>query len=196
MRIDHPTYVVRRMDDSDDHQDDAALWRDIAAGRPAAFARLMDQHGARFLAHALAVSGDRNLAEDAVQDVLLLLVERPALIAGISHPPGYVARMVRNRAIDLMRRQGRAVSDSAALADLALVAPGPDADADQAARLNAALAQLPPEQREVVTLKIVHGLTFAAIAETTGTTLNTAASRYRYALEKLTHLLEDPSHDS
>jgi RNA polymerase sigma-70 factor (ECF subfamily) len=51
--------------------------------------------------------------------------------------------------------------------------------------LAAAVAALPDAQREVVALKIDAGLTFAEIAAVTGTSLNTAASRYRYALEKL-----------
>jgi DNA-directed RNA polymerase specialized sigma24 family protein len=51
--------------------------------------------------------------------------------------------------------------------------------------LVAAVAALPEAQREVVALKIDAGLTFAEIAAVTGTSLNTAASRYRYALEKL-----------
>ena len=55
----------------------------------------------------------------------------------------------------------------------------------------AALAALPEAQREVVALKIDAGLTFAEIAVVTGTSLNTAASRYRYALEKLRGSLAD-----
>lgn len=51
--------------------------------------------------------------------------------------------------------------------------------------LAAAVAALPAEQREVIALKIDGGLTFAEIAAVMHTSLNTAASRYRYALEKL-----------
>jgi RNA polymerase sigma-70 factor (ECF subfamily) len=49
---------------------------------------------------------------------------------------------------------------------------------------------LPCEQREVVLLKIDGELTFAQIAVVMGTSINTAASRYRYALEKLRTELE------
>ncbi|HXI51758.1 MAG TPA: sigma factor-like helix-turn-helix DNA-binding protein, partial [Candidatus Saccharimonadales bacterium] len=48
-----------------------------------------------------------------------------------------------------------------------------------------ALAELPTEQRAVVHLKLWEGLTFEAIAEALGLPLNTAASRYRYAIDKL-----------
>ena len=51
--------------------------------------------------------------------------------------------------------------------------------------LAAAMAELPPDQRAVVHLKLWERLTFDAIAETLDISLNTAASRYRYAIDKL-----------
>ena len=48
-----------------------------------------------------------------------------------------------------------------------------------------ALLDLPPDQRAVVSLKLWHGLTFQDIADALDISLNTAASRYRYALDKL-----------
>jgi RNA polymerase sigma-70 factor (ECF subfamily) len=57
-------------------------------------------------------------------------------------------------------------------------------------RLERALLSLPAEQREVISLKIDGELTFAQIAEVIGVRANTAASRYRYALEKLRAALE------
>jgi RNA polymerase sigma-70 factor (ECF subfamily) len=55
--------------------------------------------------------------------------------------------------------------------------------------VSGALAALPEEQRAVVHLKIWEDQTFAEIAETLGIPANTAASRYRYALDKLEGLL-------
>jgi hypothetical protein len=52
-------------------------------------------------------------------------------------------------------------------------------------RLTVSGVALPAAQREVIALKIDGGLTFAEIAAVIGTSANTAASRYRYALEKL-----------
>lgn len=57
--------------------------------------------------------------------------------------------------------------------------------------LQDALATLPADQREVVVLKIWGGLTFAQIADVGGISANTAASRYRYAIEKLEAILSD-----
>jgi RNA polymerase sigma-70 factor (ECF subfamily) len=62
--------------------------------------------------------------------------------------------------------------------------------------IEAALGQLPADQREVVVLKIWAGLTFVQIGETLAISPNTAASRYRYALIRLeTELSEEVAHD-
>ncbi len=56
--------------------------------------------------------------------------------------------------------------------------------------LQQALGELPDEQREVVMMRIWSGMTLEEIGTATGVTLNTAASRYRYALQKLRQLLK------
>ena len=61
-----------------------------------------------------------------------------------------------------------------------------------------ALGKLPPSQAEVVVLKIWEEMTFAEIGEVLGQSPNTAASRYRYALQKLSqtlHTLAEIYHD-
>jgi RNA polymerase sigma-70 factor (ECF subfamily) len=56
-------------------------------------------------------------------------------------------------------------------------------------RILSSLDQLPPEQRETVLLKIYAGLTFEEVAKLTGVPAPTCASRYRYAIQKLSQLL-------
>jgi RNA polymerase sigma-70 factor (ECF subfamily) len=56
---------------------------------------------------------------------------------------------------------------------------------DDRLALEKALRALPPEQREVIHLKVFEGHSFHEIAELTGESINTGASRYRYAMEKL-----------
>ena len=63
-------------------------------------------------------------------------------------------------------------------------------DDDWREQVQAAVKRLPPEQAEVVVLKIWEEMTFAEIAEVLGESLNTTASRYRYALEKLSRSLQ------
>ena len=56
------------------------------------------------------------------------------------------------------------------------------------------LANLPPEQREVIVLKIWHGMTFEAIGELFEISPNTIAGRYRYGLDKLRYCLKGKSY--
>ena len=85
----------------------------------------------------------------------------------------------------------------ARLADCLKRSPPSASDLDPIARrefhqgLQAALERLPPEQREVVSFRLAGGLTFAQIAETQEVSTQTAASRYRYGLEKLRLLLKE-----
>jgi RNA polymerase sigma-70 factor (ECF subfamily) len=62
-------------------------------------------------------------------------------------------------------------------------------DDEEASLLRDAVANLSPKLREVVVMKTWGGLTFAQISETLAISQNTAASRYRYALEQLAHEL-------
>ena len=64
-------------------------------------------------------------------------------------------------------------------------------DSLDARALQRALSELPEEQREVVTLKIEGQLAFAEISQVLRISQNTAASRYRYALEKIRTALGD-----
>jgi RNA polymerase sigma-70 factor (ECF subfamily) len=63
-------------------------------------------------------------------------------------------------------------------------------DKDVARVVTQSLATLSEEQREVVTMHVWGGLTFAQIAEATDTSINTVAARYRYALKALQRRLE------
>jgi RNA polymerase sigma-70 factor (ECF subfamily) len=65
-----------------------------------------------------------------------------------------------------------------------------DGDRAAALALQAALAELPDEQRETVIMRIWSGLTLEEVSVITSVPLNTVASRYRYALEKLRERLK------
>jgi RNA polymerase sigma factor (sigma-70 family) len=62
--------------------------------------------------------------------------------------------------------------------------------ADDTARVGRALRELPDDQCEVIVLHLQGGLTFKAIAEALGVSINTVQSRYRYGVEKLRILLK------
>jgi len=99
----------------------------------------------------------------------------------------YLLRLAHNAAVDLMRR--RATRDRTRdqfAGEVNPFAPTDDPD-EQVFRqeLAVALGELPEEQRAVVHLKLWEGLTFEEIATALDISRNTAASRYRYGLNKL-----------
>lgn len=112
---------------------------------------------------------------------------------GVPPAPGLVFGLIRRRAIDLARRNVRRLKRETAAQEAApqeWFAPEIE-DRERARLLQDALERLPVAQREVVTLKVWGDLTFAEIAEALDIPANTAASRYRYALEELRKLTRE-----
>ena len=155
------------------------LLAQLVAGREDAFAALYDRYGVALYRVAFAVLDSRESAEDAVQDVFASLVRSRRKLAEVENLRAYLFAALRRAAarIGAKRQAQPLVGDVAA--------PVRPVDVEQAATLERALASLPAEQREIIALKIDGDLTFAEIAALLGVSANTAASRYRYALEKL-----------
>jgi len=135
------------------------------------------------------LTGHQQDAEDAVQAAMVRLAGQPGLLATADCPWAYLLRMVRNEALLIVRRkQGRATAGD--LADLVTRCPVDELEQEESKRaVWAALRTLPPEQAEVVVLKIWEGLTFAQIGQILEASPNTAASRYQYAMSKLAQRL-------
>ena len=163
---------------------DEALLRDSGAGRPAALAALYDRYGPALYRAALGLLGSRTDAEDAVQDVWVGLVRRrPGRVRNVR---AYLFAALRHAALRRARTRLRGRSLNQVPEP---VSPAEDPPSDRGVRLERALRSLPPEQREAIVLKVDTGMTFAELGEVLGISSNTAASRYRYALEKLRHAL-------
>jgi len=162
---------------------DDALLQDLSAGREEAFERLYDVFAARLLRAARCICRTREDAEDALQDVFVGLVRARAALGQVRNLQAYLFAAVHRAASRRAERRGdERPMDAAALERTAGAAEQPAEPSD---RLNRALASLPAEQRTVIALKVDGGLTFEEIAEALNVSQNTAASRYRYALEKL-----------
>ena len=159
----------------------------LAAGDREAFAALYDRLGVRLYRAALTMLASTTEAEDVVHDLFVELARNCHRLAAVADLDGYVFTMLRHAVSRRQRRESLARRSLDRLGRERLDAGGFSASpvelADDA--LAAAVASLPSEQREVVALKIDGGLTFAEIAAVIGISANTAASRYRYALEKL-----------
>lgn len=152
--------------------------------------RLYNDHAQALYAFALDLTRHEADAADILQEIFCRIAAKPALLAGVRDERAFLLRMVYTRVVDASRR--RAVRQKFAGQERAAPLFAEAGDPDEAAfreNLAAALAALPEEQRAVVHLKLWQGLTFEEIAGTLDIPANTAASRYRYGLDKLRTLL-------
>jgi RNA polymerase sigma-70 factor (ECF subfamily) len=155
---------------------------------------LYDRFGPRLYRVALGLLGSPEDAEDAVQELFVGLVRWRGRLEEVDDLEGYLFVSLRHAVARRAAQRSRQAQawDPARLGELAAGGPGaaPPADAERLAR---ALGRLPPAQREVIALKIDGSLTFAQIGRILEISPNTAASRYRYALERLRTAMEERS---
>ncbi len=138
-------------------------------------------------------TADASEAEDWVQEAFLRFWPTRQ---GVQDPVAYLYQCVRRVAIDAARGQrARGRREQAAYARRPTASPFHCTveQEERRQRIEAALAGLPPEQAEVVTLKIWSELTFAQIGEVTSAAPGTVASRYRYALNHMRAALKEGS---
>ena len=154
--------------------------------------QLYDEHAASLFGFVLNLTRSESDTRDVLQELFLKLASRPEQLAAVRQPRAWLLRLAHNLAIDTLRRRtghDHAIERAAAEpAPLFASAANPDESGFRRA-LAAALAELPADQRAVVHLKLWEDLTFAEIATTLGIPPNTAASRYRYGIDKLQTLL-------
>jgi len=133
---------------------------------------------------ALSITRCGQSAEDAVHDAFVRLWKSSARPGG--DPVAYVFASVRNAALDVTRRQ-RATSElHESMFDSRRLDPAAQAaENEQAERLGQIVDRLPDRQRETVVMKLYGGLTFQQIADAVAEPLQTVASRYRRALERI-----------
>ena len=139
---------------------------------------LYEQYGPALVLFATALCNDRASAQDAVQQVFLNMLDRNHDC--VNEPKAYLFRAVRNAVLTGLKFRDRNME----LKDEPwFVAPGSSREDELSIR--AALSELSREQRELVLMHVWGGLTFAEIAQVLEISINTATSRYRYALTNL-----------
>jgi RNA polymerase sigma-70 factor (ECF subfamily) len=160
--------------------------RDDEAGTALeAISYLYDRYGARLYGYALALLSDVSDAEDVVQDVFAKVYVQ--LKKG--HRPDdamkYLFRSARNEAYSKLRRRWLFARTVRRGIDVSMLSAPDDSPAGERESLTVALQRLPVKQREVVVLKIYESMTFEEIGAMLRISTSTAASRYRYGIERL-----------
>jgi len=152
---------------------------------------------------------DQSDAEDILQEVFYELVEAYRMMRPVEQVTAWLFRVARNRITDLFRSKKREASSEPAVniedgeqlqwEDLL---PSPEAGPEAAyarsvllEEMDAALDELPEEQREVFVAHEFLGYSFKELAEQTGVSVNTLLSRKRYAVLQLRDRLQTIYHD-
>lgn len=156
----------------------------------------------QFIRKRVSDDGD---AEDIFQEVFYELVDAYRLLKPVEQVGAWLFRVARNRIVDLFRRKRPAVLGNDVMPSLEDgeaqrwedLLPSPDAGPDAAyARsvlldeLDAALDDLPEEQRDVFVAHEIEGRSFKELSEATGVGVNTLLSRKRYAVRHLRQRLQ------
>jgi RNA polymerase sigma factor (sigma-70 family) len=149
--------------------------------------------------------GDEGDAEDILQDVFYELVEAYRLLKPVEQVGAWLFRVARNRITDRFRKKKpetlsnalMAVGEEEELLHLEDLLPSADAGLEAAyarrvllEELDAALDELPEEQREAFVAHEIEGRTFKELAQESGLSVNTLLSRKHYAVLHLRQRLQ------
>ncbi len=154
---------------------------------------LYDEYAHMLFRYAVTLLGNPDDAEDAVQEVFTRIAQQINRVRRVENPKPYLFTATRNAAFSLLRsRQRQTLLTEAICADL-LTSPITNTNPDSLLVCQT-FTELPVEQREVLVLKVFEEMTFKQIADVVGSSLNTVASRYRYAIDKLRQSMEADGH--
>lgn len=181
--------------------DDKRLITAIGLGQPEALDELYQRYHRLIFSLAVNIISDRATAEEITLDVFTRVWEKAETYRpDLAQVSTWLTSITRYRAIDLLRRRDsrpdyRSVSWAEVSADIpANPVDNPEELTELAIRrqaVQAALAQLPPEQREVLALAYFKGYSHSQIAETLNQPLGTVKTRVRLAMQKLRQSLPE-----
>jgi RNA polymerase sigma-70 factor (ECF subfamily) len=174
--------------------EDKVLVRRFKSGDAAALERIYEKYKNDLLALAVSLMNDITAAEDAVHDVFVNFAQSAAKPYKIKNLRRYLIASVANRVRSQQRYMQRHQTVGLENSDL------PSRNLNRPERwlimnedlelLDRALAQIPYEQREVITLYMQGGMSLREIARFQNESANTVRGRYRYGLNKLRSLLD------
>jgi RNA polymerase sigma-70 factor (ECF subfamily) len=173
-----------------------SLLRRVAAKDQQALAELYDQTVGVLFSVAFRLLGNREEAEDVMQDVYVQIWNKAFQFdSALGTPIHWAMRITRNRAIDRLRRQGlqKRIKQELETEVVTVDAPAPSADLSETelGRVRGIIASLPHEQRQSIELAFFRGMTHQQIAEMLNQPLGTVKARIRRGMMALRENLQD-----
>ncbi|MBJ7259746.1 MAG: sigma-70 family RNA polymerase sigma factor, partial [Chthoniobacterales bacterium] len=158
----------------------------LTAAQAAELRVLWQEHSAALHAMLAGWCGNGQNASDVLQEVFRRLAESPSIMGKMKNARAFLAVSARRLAVDFSRRSATRVAYQAAAGIEVPIAhnPGPT-DENLRMAIRSTLDSLPTEQRAVFDHKMLKGRTLEEISKIEAISLNTAASRLRYALDKI-----------
>ena len=160
-----------------------------------AFEAIFDRYGDLVYSTSLRVLRDAHLAQDVSQEIFVRLWRKPeSYVAERGRFLTWLISVTRNRAVDEIRSRGRRLRhETASPEEQEREIPAGEANdpalnaqlAEQARTVRTALAELPPEQRQVIELAYFGGLTQQEISDRLDQPLGTVKTRIRLGMQKL-----------
>ncbi len=166
------------------------------SARSISTAELFDTYGARLVRRAKRVLGSETEADDAVQEVMLSVLEAPHLLPDVESMLGWLYTLVRRRCVDIIRSDVRRKAREVAAVNMERLFAGADDPAammekDEVIRLVAkAVDELPKPQREIFVANAMEGKTFREISEETGAPPGTLMARKKRAIDAIRRRLK------
>jgi RNA polymerase sigma-70 factor (ECF subfamily) len=173
-------------------EDKWLIWK-LKRGRNDALGKIYEKYKNNMLALAVALSNNKNAAEDIMHDVFVSFAQSANKLQLRTSLKSYLLTSVANRVRNLGRDKIKSALDVEDMEIAGAAGDCPERAAiskEQSQQINLALGQLSYEQQEVIILHLQSGLKFREIAESQNVSVNTIQSRYRYGIDKLRSILD------
>ena len=175
--------------------DESNLIMDMKQGNNLAFVHLYRQYARQAFLFSFKYLGNRQLAEDAVQELFVRLWERRASVDEGQPLAAYLFTMLKHLLIDMIRRNRSNLFLIEHNMEVLDIACDDDAAAQAGDSMHAVFAQafgmLSPRQQQIVRYKITERLSNADIAERMGISVNTVKVQYYNSVKRLRKLAAD-----
>jgi RNA polymerase sigma-70 factor, ECF subfamily len=161
----------------------------LAANDPSALEMIWAEYSSDLLGYLTAIHCSRSDAEDSLQEVFVTIAGKRTSVAGARQLKPYLFQLARNVALNRIKRNKRIRDRAEFMSGWLVAVQAEPLEEHHIQKLVSGLAELPEKQRSVLVLKFYRDKTLREIGTLLGISENTAASCFRYGIEKLRRVM-------